>query len=396
MLGFLKRGEAYRRRGELEAALRDLRHASEIDPVAPRPLELLGDVNYALLRYDRAVECYRKCIRLDDRAPRIHYKLGLALYEGGQTVSAIAALRQAVSLNERFAEAYYVLGLCQRDTQKPQASLASLERSVKLAPALIHAREELAELYGRLGRSADRIAQMEALLALDPGPSREVALGLAYAAAGQEERAIMTLGRAAERFPDHPYTYVALGRVWLERAQARRDRVDLSKALGALQEAVGADDSSEALTLFGRALLMTAENETAESMLLQATQKLPADPLAFFYLADAAERRGHVDTARRALLDYVALEGDQQDPRRSSALANRIAELSVRTNDLAAALMWYRRAITSQPADLALLVRYADVQARTGDRAGARATISSVLEKNPADPAARALLRRVQ
>jgi tetratricopeptide (TPR) repeat protein len=37
MLGFLKRGQTYRRRGELGAAIRDLRRASDIDPSATRP-----------------------------------------------------------------------------------------------------------------------------------------------------------------------------------------------------------------------------------------------------------------------------------------------------------------------------------------------------------------------
>ncbi len=396
MLGYLKRGEAYRRRGELEAALRDLRHASEIDPASPRAQELLGDVNYALLRYDRAAESYQRYARLDDRSPRIYYKLGLALFEGGHAAAAVTALRQAVAINERFAEAYYLLGLCQRDLQNPEASLASLQKSIALSPAMIHAREELAELYGRMGRRADRINQLEALLALDPAPSREVTLGLAYAAAGQEERAVLTLGRAAERYPQHSYTYVALGRVWLERAQSRKDRMDLRKAVEALEEAVGADDSSESLMLFGRALLLTGDDQTAERILREAAAKLPVDPLAFYYLADAAERRGHLDDARRALLDYYALEGDREERRRRSALARRIADLSVRTNDLSGAAAWYRHAADDQPADATLLVRLAEVQVRTGDRAAARATLAAALGKDPTDRGALALQHRLR
>ena len=54
MLAFLRRGEAYRRRGDLTSALRDLRNASRLDPAATHPLEQLGDVNDALRRYKRA------------------------------------------------------------------------------------------------------------------------------------------------------------------------------------------------------------------------------------------------------------------------------------------------------------------------------------------------------
>src|ERR671910_1913057 len=44
MLAHLKRGDTYRRRGELKAALRDLRVAAAPHPPAPLPAELLGDV----------------------------------------------------------------------------------------------------------------------------------------------------------------------------------------------------------------------------------------------------------------------------------------------------------------------------------------------------------------
>lgn len=413
MLGYLKRGEAYRRRQQLDAtvkdarqvpkfdpaadaAMRDLRRAAELDPLAPRPLELLGDVNYALLRYDRAVEQYQHYVELDDRSPRVLYKLALAHYSAGRARPAVSALQKAVAIDDRFAEAYYLLGLCFRDMQKRDDSLRALETSVRLAPAMVHAREELADLYGRLGRPDDRIVQLEALLGLDPGPSRQVALGLAYARAGQFDRAVTTLGHAAERYPDHSYTYVALGRVWLEKAQPRTDRVDLSKALGALQDAVGTDNSSESLMLFGRALLLSQNVELAETILQQAAEKLPADPQAFYYLADAAERRGHYDVARRALLDYRALEGDDRDARRRGAMAVRIADLSMKTGDAVGAALWYQQAIDATGGDTALLLRAAEAELASGAFDSARATAQKVLDKDPANPAARALLRRVK
>src|SRR5262245_32470845 len=65
MLAYLKRGDTYRRRGELTSALRDLRMASALEPTAPRPVELLGDVNAAMGRYERAIEDYHRFITLD-------------------------------------------------------------------------------------------------------------------------------------------------------------------------------------------------------------------------------------------------------------------------------------------------------------------------------------------
>ena len=147
------------------------------------------------------------------------------------------------------------------------------------------------------------------------------------------DRAVPTLRQAAERYPDVAYIDVALGRVWLEAAQAHGDRVALGKALEALEGAVGNDDSSEALTLFGRALLLATDQELAERMLQDATTREPVDPNAFFYLADAAERCDHPRIALQALLDYRTLTGEERDARRGVAMAERIGNLSMRAQD---------------------------------------------------------------
>lgn len=415
MLGYLKRGEAYRRRHQLDAsarepggnsaldpaadaAMRDLRRAAELDPLAPRPLELIGDVSYALRRYDRAAERYQAYVDLDDRSPRVLYKLALAHYTAGRPLPAVRALQQAVVLNDRFAEAFYLLGLCYRDLQKPRESLRALETAVRIAPALVQAREELADLYGRLGRRESRIAELEALARLQPAAARHVALGLAYARAGQFDRAVTTLGHAAELNPDHPehaLTYVALGRIWLDKASPP-DRADLLKAVGALEGAAASGESSEALMLLGRTLLLSDEPVLAEGLLQRATAKLPVDPLAFSYLASAAERCGHPDIARRALVDYRALEGADADPRRRAAQVLRIAELSMEAKDPAGAATWYQRALAAGGPDLPLLVRLAEAQFASGALDAARVSVRRALEIDSASPSARALQRRLR
>jgi len=396
MIGYLKRGDAYRRRDELESAVRDLKRAIELDSAATRPRELLGDVNYARNRFPSAVEHYAAYVALDDSSPRILYKLALAHYRAGQPSVAIQTLKRAVALDETFAEAHYLLGLCQRDAQESTGALTSLKRAIALAPALLAAREELADLYLRLGRSQDWLEQLEALRALDPSPARDVTVGLAYAKAGQSERAVLTLRHAAERHPTYKHTYVALGRVWLEAAQARNDRVELAKALEALQNAVDVESTSEAYMLFGRGLLLAADDERAERMLLQATQKLPVDPQAFYYLADASEKRGRYEPARRALLDYLALAGEDLDGRRRAALAARIGDLSMQIDDYPLALAYYERAAPSLAADLDFTVKLAEAKWRAGDLAAARAMLDKVIEKDPAHTAARALRKRLR
>jgi tetratricopeptide (TPR) repeat protein len=396
MVAHLKRGEAYRRRDELETALRDLRRAVELDPSAPRPRELLGDVSFAMGRYARAAERYREYIALDDSSHRLFYKLALAQYRAGRPSACVTALESGLDLQPRLAEAHYLMGLCLQQAGRRREALAALERSVSLAPTTSQAREELADLYGLLGRADKRIGELEALRALDAGPAREVALGLAYAESGDTASAIQVLGRAARRYPTYRYTYAALGRVWLDAAEATGDPIALGKALEALGNATGAEDNAEALALAGRAYLLASDVESAERMLLQATEKLPVDPAAFGWLAEAAERLGHYEVARAALLDYDALLPDPSARERDARFARRVADLSMRLDDAVTALIWYRRAVSADPADAGLLVSLADAEWRAGDPGRARTAVDKALALDPRHAAGLALKRKLE
>ena len=396
MLGYLKRGEAYRQYGELEKALKDLRTASQLDPSATRPLELLGDVEHALGRYDRAAGRYEDYVSIDDRSPRVLYKLALARYHDSKPAAAVEALRAALKIDDRFAPAHYLMGLCLETLKKPEAARTALQRAIQFGPALLDAREALATLHHRHARTEDRLAQLEALRALDPGVTRLVALGLAHAEAGQFDRAAALLSKAVEQFPDEPYAYVALGRVWLDVAVSRSDDVALQKAIEALERGTAANASSEGLMLLGRSLLLAGQADRAASVLVDATNRSPIDPLAFWHLADAAEKIGNLSFARQALLDYHTLEGDPAEARRRLRLFDRLGDLSTRLGEPAGAVVWFQRALAADPSgvDAALLVRLGDAQWRAGDAAGARETVARALEKDPGHRAARALMRK--
>jgi tetratricopeptide (TPR) repeat protein len=309
MLAHLKRGMTYQRHGELENALKDLRRATELDPTATRPQELVGDVNMALGRYDRAVARYETFLTIDDRAARIHYKLGLARYRAGQIASAIQPLQKAVGIDKSLAAAHLLLGLCLRDQGDAAAARPSLETAILLEPGMIAPREALVPLYAAGAEKTRAIDQLEALVALDPAkPARLVALGRAYADAGRHEAAVLTLGRAVERFPDSAEAYAALGRVWLEAAEQRRDSVALKKSVEALSTATShSDATSDAFTDLGRAYVLSGDLASAERAFRQALDQFPIQPEAYFELAALAARTGRTLQGREALARYVAL-----------------------------------------------------------------------------------------
>src|SRR5437763_11742122 len=115
MLARLRRGEAYGRRGDLAAAVRDFRDAAGLDAAAIRPREDLGDALYQLQRFQRAADAYETVLSIDDRLSRVDYKLAVARYRAGDPRSAIAALARTIQGAEATAEMHYLLGLAFRD-----------------------------------------------------------------------------------------------------------------------------------------------------------------------------------------------------------------------------------------------------------------------------------------
>jgi tetratricopeptide (TPR) repeat protein len=399
MLAYLKRGEAHQRRGDapetLTAALRDLRTAAALDPGATRALEGLGDVNFQLHRHSNAAESYEAYLRLDDHSPVVFYKLALASRGDGRLTRAISALQQAVKLRPTFPEAYYLLGLCLKDREELVEARTAFEQAIKIAPALIPAREELADLHRMQRRTRDEIRQLEALAAIDPDRAeRLIAVGLAYLYAGNRDLAVTALGRAAERFHDHPGVYAALGQVWLQAAEVGGDPSDLRKALEALEPVASQSTAtSEILGLYGRALTLAGQQEQAEQIFKQAAQRFPTDPEVLPQLAAVAQELGHVEDARQALVRYSVLVDDDAD---QAAHAARIGDLSLQLNDAAVAVTWYEKSEALAPPDASLLARLADAQAKAGRLEVAQSTIARALAKDPTHNEATAIARRLQ
>jgi tetratricopeptide (TPR) repeat protein len=394
MLAHLKRGAVYQAQGELGAALRDLRQSSENDPSAPRPLELLGDVNVGLGRFDRAMDRYERYVALDERNPRVLYKLGLTRYRAGRLSDAIEPLKQATVLDPRMAEPHYVIGLVHREQGQTVLARRALEQAVKLGPGLSNAREALAEVYIAESNAGKAIEQLEVLAALEPAsPDRLVAVGLAQSRAGRSEAALLTLGRAIAAFPDAPNGYAALGHIWLTNALSRGDRIALNKAVESLRRASAKPNvTAETLTELGRAWMLSGEYTAAERAFRQALSRLPVPPDAYLHFATVTQRSGRIQDARDSLVKYAALMGDA---RPLVSVATQIADLSIRLGEPAVAVRWLDRAVDESGPSSTLLSRLVEAAIKAGDFERARAAVDEGLRAAPGDVRLQQLKRRL-
>ncbi len=393
MLGHLKRGQAYLARGEWLSALRDLDRATDLDPTAPLPLELLGDANEGLARHARAVQRYEARLALDDRSATVQYKLGLAHYRNGDSAGAIRSLQQAVTLDRSRAESHYLLGLSLRDAGHWEESRVAFEAAISLAPGLTEPREALAGLYEQRGETRRALDELEALVTLEPGrPDRLIAVGLAQARLGRRETAIVTLSRAIDRFPDSAQAYGALGHIWLEEAD-QGDRAALTKAVEALSEAAAYPDvTSGVLTDLGWASMLAGDFEGAERALRQATSRLPVPPVAYRHLAVLATRKQQWQAARDHLVRYATLLGDRHP---LGTVTTEIGDLSERIGEPLLAARWLERAMDESGRTADRVARVAELRLRGGDAAGARLRVTEGLALDPMHAALKRLQTRL-
>ena len=399
MVAHYRRGEAYREERQHDRAVRDLQTARRLAPGAPQPLVALGKLYDARGEPSQAAEWYSEAAdRLqDDADPALLYTLALARYRAGVPVAAREPLRRALARDDSMADAHYLLGLVHSDAQQPDEAILALERAVRLAPALVPAHEELADLYQRFDRTDDELRQLRVLAELDPGRDRQIAIALAEARDDRFAEALATLALAAGDASPDSRIDLAVGRVKLGHAERTGNRAAIAEARLILERALGGTARrSEGLALYGRALYLSGDAADAERILIEATATSPVDPEAFQFLADAAERLSHPGVARDALLDLNALEGSTAPSEVRAARARRIGALSLAKGDPQTALEFLTQAIAAGHGDAHTLGLLARALWQTGDPDGARDALGRAIALNSRDVELQRLLRTIR
>lgn len=398
MAAYFRRGEAYRDQRQDDRAVRDFMEASRLSPTASEPLAALGELYDQQGDPARAAEWYGQAnARLKDADPALLYSLALALYRSGNPAAAREPLRRALARADASAEGHYLLGLVSRDAQDLDGAQVSLERAVRIAPAMVAAREELADVYRERGREADELAQLRLLADIDNGVDRRIALGLAEARREHFDAALATLGAVESNTPNDSRVALAIGRVLLTRAERSRDRRLANQARVALERALGGTARrSEGLALFGRALYLSGDVPGAERILQEALATSPIDAEAFDFYADTASAAGHPLPARDALMDLDALVGDTGPRAQRTARLRRIGALSLDAADPKTALTFLAQAIDADPRDSATLGLLARARWQTGDAEGAKLALHQALALDASDTTLQRLTRTIR
>jgi Tfp pilus assembly protein PilF len=198
-------GTALMRGGRLDAAVDRMRAALAIDRSYVLARINLANTLAALGRLEEAEGECRAGLELEPNNAVLVNNLGRIVMLRGRRTDAIGQFRRALALDPRYAEPHYNLGRAAADAGNAVEAAAELRRAVLLLPDWPLAQIELAALLSsspdeRVLDPEHAVQLAERAAALTGGNDARTldVLGMAYAAAGQFDRAVESVQRALQ------------------------------------------------------------------------------------------------------------------------------------------------------------------------------------------------------
>lgn len=156
------------RKGDLDAAIRYVREATEQQPIYPEAYNALGlllgkkgqDPTSVLKAFETAISQH-------EEFGEAHYNLGLLLAQLGRLDEGIAELRKAIAYSPKNGDGYNALALALMD-RKIDESIDLLRKAIELKPGFVEAEFNLALAYHRRYGTEREIVQLGRVLAIDP------------------------------------------------------------------------------------------------------------------------------------------------------------------------------------------------------------------------------------
>jgi len=116
------------------------------------PSSSLAHLNYgaALLGkgdYDKALDVYKKCVRINSREPMIHNNLAVVYAINGRHAEAEREFKEEIRINPNYSDAYYNLGMLYKTTGRMTEAIRMWENTLTIDPNHQRAIIELANYY---------------------------------------------------------------------------------------------------------------------------------------------------------------------------------------------------------------------------------------------------------
>ncbi len=213
-------GDAFEKRGDLEAALTHYERALKIEPDYAEAWNKLGRVFEKRGGLAQAAAHYQQALRLNPLYADAHGNLGNVLSNQGDLEQAIAHLEQAIRLEPGSVEVLHKLGVTLLKQGKPIQAEARLREAIRAQPNFARAHNNLGLALAEQGKTAEAKAELEEALRLEPDyPQAHDGLGTLLVHQGKIAAAVAHFGAALRVEPGNAQIHGKL-RFLAERFEA--------------------------------------------------------------------------------------------------------------------------------------------------------------------------------
>jgi tetratricopeptide (TPR) repeat protein len=175
---------------------------------------------YALGESDKAIELYRRALKIDPDFVLARYDLAVTYRGMGEVDKAIAEYEKVLKINPRFPEALSNLGGQYFRKGDVKQAVAHFQKAIEVYPNFIQALSNLGAALNKLGQSKQALPHLKKALSLDP--EFAVAyfnLGNAHFGAGNLDEAETAFNSAVEKGVDFLSLHWKLHEIHLKKGQ---------------------------------------------------------------------------------------------------------------------------------------------------------------------------------
>jgi tetratricopeptide (TPR) repeat protein len=208
------RGNAWRRKNDLDRAIADYSEAIRLNPQYANAYGNRGIAWYGKGDNDRAIADYSQALRIDPQRANFYFNRGNAWIGKGDKDRAIADYSEAIRLNPQYAFAYNGRGAAWVGKGDDDRAIADYGEAVRLDPQYEIAFHNRGRAWQHKGDNDRAIADFSEAIRLGPQDAEAYDnRGSAWQRKGDNARAIADFSEAIRLGPGEPGPYNNLG--WL-------------------------------------------------------------------------------------------------------------------------------------------------------------------------------------
>ena len=205
---YYKLGNAKRKLGKLEEAVKNYDKTIELNPDTPEAYVNRGASKAELGKLKEAIEDFSKAIKLNPKLSEAYTNRGFAKFKLGKPEEAITDYDKAIELNPCSAEAYNNRGQAQIKLGKPEEAIADCDQAIKLNPRLAEPYLNRGFAKFKLGKPEEAITDCSKAIELNPMVAEAYNnRGIARGELGRLKEAIEDFNKAIELNPELSHAY---------------------------------------------------------------------------------------------------------------------------------------------------------------------------------------------